>query len=98
MRIDLGIVRTFPTGEGGFRGQHVKVTNLSIYLDPGLYGTLTLSILTITQRHGDDGVVSSKCVCVGSGRAKDEGWVIGGLWGGVGVCTVHKHRVVPALP
>ena len=35
--------------------------NVSIYL----YGTLTLSILTITQRHGDDhGVVSSKCsVC-----------------------------------
>ena len=31
MRIDLGIVRTFPTvgGGGGFRGQHVKVTNLS---------------------------------------------------------------------
>ena len=28
MRIDLGIVRTFPT-VGGFRGQHVKVTNLS---------------------------------------------------------------------
>ena len=30
MRIDLGIVRTFPTVGGvGFRGKHVKVTNLS---------------------------------------------------------------------
>ena len=47
--------------------------DVSIYL----YGTLTLSILTITQRHG---VVSSKCsVCVGSGRARDEGW--GDRWG-----------------
>ena len=34
-----------------------------------VYGSLTLSILTITQRHGDDGVVSSKC-SVGNGRVK----------------------------
>ena len=74
-----------------------------------VYGSLTLSILTITQRHGDDGVVSSKC-SVGNGRVRDEGW--GGRWGvgglgrfvcGGGVCTVHrldviKRRVVPALP
>ena len=67
-----------------------------------VYGSLTLSILTITQRHGDDGVVSS--------RVRDEGW--GDRWGvgglgrfvcGGGVCTVHrldviKRRVVPALP
>ena len=25
-------------------------------------------------------VASAVCVCVGSGRAKDEGWVIGGVW------------------
>ena len=37
-----------------------------------VYGSLTLSILTITQRHGDDGVVSSKC-SVGNGRVRDEG-------------------------
>ena len=43
-----------------------------------VYGSLTLSILTITQRHGDDGVVSSKC-SVGNGRVRDEGW--GGRWG-----------------
>ena len=74
-----------------------------------VYGYLTLSFLTITQRHGDDGVVSSKC-SVGNGRVRDEGWVIGRVWevwGGLcmwgGVCTVHrldviKRRVVPALP
>ena len=63
--------------------------------------------MTITQRHGDDGVVSSKS-SVGN-RVRDEGWGdrwgVGGLgrfvWGGV--CTVHrldviKRRVVPALP
>ena len=47
-----------------------------------MYGSLTLSILTITQRHGhdhgDDGVVSSKC-SVGNGRVRDEGW--GDRWG-----------------
>ena len=50
-----------------------------------VYGSLTLSILTITQRHGDDGVVSSKC-SLGNGRVRDEGWGVGGLgrfvWGG----------------
>ena len=48
-----------------------------------VYGSLTLSILTITQRHGDDGVVSSKC-SVGNGRVMDEGW--GDMWcvGGLG--------------
>ena len=55
----------------------------------------------------------TSAVCVGSGRARDEGWgercacrrlgdVCGG-GGGVGVYTVQrlvviKHRVVPALP
>ena len=81
-----------------------------MYVCMYVYGSLTLSILTITQRHGDDGVVSSKC-SVGNGRVRDEGW--GGRWGvgglgrfvcgGGGVCTVHrldviKRRVVPALP
>ena len=78
-------------------------------LDPPLvYGSLTLSILTITQRHGGDGwlVVSAVWVMVGLGM---KGGVIGGVWevwGGLcggGVCTVHrldeiKRRVVPALP
>ena len=83
---------------------------LLLYVYMYVYGSLTLSILTITQRHGDDGVVSSKC-SVGNGRVRDEGW--GDRWGGVwevwggfcvgGVCTVHrldviKRRVVPALP
>ena len=80
-----------------------------MYVCMYVYGSLTLSILTITQRHGDDGVVSSKC-SVGNGRVRDEGW--GDRWGvgglgrfvcGGGVCTVHrldviKRRVVPALP
>ena len=55
-----------------------------------VYGSLTLSIFTITQRHGDDGVVSSKCG-VGNGRVRDGGWDdrwgVGGLgrfvWGSV---------------
>ena len=44
----------------------------------------------------------ASAVWVGSGRARDEGW--GDRWGcgrfvrGVGVCTVIKRRVVPALP
>ena len=51
----------------------------------------------------------ASAVCVGSGRARDEG--LGDRWwcgrfgevcvgGGVGVCTVHKTRcrVVPAVP
>ena len=56
-----------------------------MYVCMYVYGSLTLSILTITQRHGDDGVVSSKC-SVGNGRVRDEGWVIGGeweVWGGL---------------
>ena len=55
----------------------------------------------------------ASAVCVGSGRARDEGWgerqgCVGGMGafvvgGGVGVCTVQrlveiKRRVVPALP
>ena len=84
---------------------------LPIYLY--LCVTLTLSILTITQRHG---VVTTMLVasaaCVGSGRARDEGWGetracgrLGDVCGGGGVvvvCTVQrlvaiKHIVVPAL-
>ncbi len=74
---------------------------------------MTLSILTITQRHGVvTTMLVASAVCVGSGRARDGGWgerracgrlgdVCGG--GGVGVCTVQrlvviKHRVLPALP
>ena len=86
-------------------GPEFVFTDMCMYV----YGSLTLSILTITQRHGDDGVVSSKC-SVGNGRVRDEGW--GDRWGegglgrfvcGGGVCTVHrldviKRRVVPALP
>ena len=49
-----------------------------MYVCMYVYGSLTLSILTITQRHGDDGVVSSKC-SVGNGRVRDEGW--GDRWG-----------------
>ena len=57
-----------------------------------------------TQRHGDDGVVSSKC-SVGNGRVRDKGWGVGGLgrfcvWGEeCALCIgVIKRRVVPALP
>ena len=52
----------------------LRYNNVCMYV----YGSLTLSILTITQRHGDDGVVSSKC-SVGNGRVRDEGW--GDRWG-----------------
>ena len=64
-----------------------------MYVCMYVYGSLTLSILTITQRHGDDGVVSSKC-SVGNGRVRDEGW--GGRWGvgGLGrfVCVGGGER------
>ena len=37
--------------------------------------TLTLSILTITQRHGVvTTMLVASAVCVGSGRARDGGW------------------------
>ena len=49
-----------------------------MYVCMYVYGSLTLSIFTITQRHGDDGVVCSKC-SVGNGRVRDEGW--GDRWG-----------------
>ena len=52
----------------------IKASCMCMYV----YGSLTLSILTITQRHGDDGVVSSKC-SVGNGMVRDEGW--GDRWG-----------------
>ena len=50
---------------------HLSYINIRVCMY--VYGSLTLSILTITQRHGDDGVVSSKC-SVGNGRVRDEGW------------------------
>ena len=61
-----------------------------------VYGSLTLSILTITQRHGDDGVVSRSAVWVMVGLGM-KGGVIGGVWevwgglcvgGGGGECAL----------
>ena len=53
----------------------------------------SVNLDNITQRHGDDGVVSSKC-SVGNGRVRDEGWGdrwgVGGLWGG-GMCKIAKY-------
>ena len=54
----------------------IVMVNVELFFDIPLfiylYDALILSNLTITQRIG---VVSSKCsVCIGSGRARDEGW------------------------
>ena len=52
---------------------------LCMYVCMYVYGSLTLSILTITQRHGDDGVVSRSAVWVMVGLGM-KGGVIGGVW------------------
>ena len=48
----------------------LKDRTISPLLLPCMYVS-TLSILTITQRQGDDGVFSSKC-SVGNGRVRDD--------------------------